>query len=93
MMEIRVDPQFMFNLASRVDRVASDLERYSRYGACNLSSAPRVAQAYASLGKDWDHKRKGLAKELRALADAIRQSREALIKADRDSAALLDQAE
>ncbi len=90
MTEIRVDPQFLANLSTRIDGIATYLDLYTRYGECNLSSAPTVADAYAYLGTRWDHNRGKLIKELRALADAIDSSREALVEADRSSAALLD---
>lgn len=93
MSEIRVDPQFLVNLSARIDGIATSLDGYTRHGACDLSSAPTVAGAYAKLGKRWDHNRGKLVKELRALADAINASRQALVEADSSSAKLLTESQ
>ena len=86
MSEIRVDPQFLINLASRVRGVANDLQQYATYGGSNLSSAPPVRDAYTSLDRDWNFNRDKLVKELDALAAGFDAARQALIEADRDTA-------
>lgn len=86
MSEIRVDPQFLINLASRVRRVANDLQQYATYGGTNLSSAPPVSDAYNSLDKDWNFNRDKLVKELDALAAGFDAAQQALVEADRDTA-------
>ncbi|MCY4425255.1 MAG: hypothetical protein OXC06_19505 [Acidimicrobiaceae bacterium] len=93
MSEIRVDPQFLTNLASRARRAATDLENYTRHGGCHLDSAPSVESAYRELGGRWDHSRGKLVKELNALGDAISTAREAFVVADRSSADQLRQSE
>ena len=86
MSEIRVDPQFLANRASRLRRVARDLENYTRHARSNLSSAPSVANAYDELGERWDHSRGKLAKELDALAQAFDAARDAFVELDRSLA-------
>ena len=87
---IKVDPQFLANLATRIRRVSTDLRQYSSHAACNLDSAPPVANAYRDLGGRWDHNRGRLADTLDELAEAFRSARQAFMDADREMAEQLE---
>lgn len=89
-MTIKVDPKFLENLASRLGRVASSLRQYSSHGSNRLSSAPRVAGAYAELGRKWDERREKLAKNLDGLADAFMSAKREFVQIDKELADSLD---
>ena len=93
MTEIRVDPQFLANRSRRLRKVAEDLRQYTAYGRCNLSSATRVAQAYAGLNDDWDFNREALVRSLNDLADGFDKARDSFTSADQQLAEALTQAE
>ena len=87
--EIRVDPQFLTNLAWRLSRVASDIRRHSSHARCGLASAPPVEGAYSDLSGRWDFNRGRLANSLDDLAEAIQSTRQAFVEADQDMASQL----
>lgn len=87
---IRVDPQFLTNLAGRLNGVASDLRRHSAHAAYGLASAPLVEGAYNGLSGRWDFNRGRLANSLDDLAEAFRSARQAFVEADQDMASQLE---
>lgn len=87
---IRVDPQFLTNLAVRIRRVASELRQHSAHASCGLASAPPVEDAYSDLNGRWNHNRGRLADSLVGLAEAVQTTRQAFMDADRDMADQLD---
>lgn len=90
MTTIKVDPKFLENLAGRLERVAGDLRQYSCHGSNRLSSAPKVADAYAELGGKWDERREKLAKNLDGLADAFISAKSQFVQTDKELADSLD---
>lgn len=88
---IKVDPQFLTNLALRIRRISTDLRQYSAHATCNLDSAPPVANAYKDLGSRWDFNRNRLANTLNGLADSFQSARQAFMDADREMADELEQ--
>ena len=91
MAEIRVDPQFLVNLANRIQQAADELRSFSSRGESNLASAPEVAEAYRNFGQKWDQRRNELADALAHLADSFLETRNKFMATDSALAADLQQ--
>lgn len=84
MSEIRVDPQFLENLASRLESASRSLRGYSCLDSGRLACTPELDRAYEDLGNKWDEKRNGLAESLDALASGFITTAQSFETADRE---------
>ena len=91
MSQIRIDPQFVANLATRIQRTSSELRSLSSRGTCRLTSAPTVANAYDDLGEKWDYRRDQLAGALDELAGNLIKAKNTFQASDAQLAADLSQ--
>ena len=89
MAEIRVDLQYLTNVASHIREVEHSLRNFSTLAASALYSSPVVRVAYSDFSKRWDERREALANGLSTIAEGFDMTRQNFEQADSDMAAQL----